>query len=516
MSNYDPYQKKFPRGRLLQPFATTGRKPIHPVNRVGHESFYKGANAHGYQHDLGAQDVFLDNLGVLFMEQFSDPAHTSGRWRALRHMIDVWDLLQFQAVHKSPWWGGHFNARTRRANSGEPRSLLRFLGEHDLTRLPALLLEVLVLPGRRNRGYDNPSGNLSDPRENDLSDRPRSLIDHWEELWDMNEHSWWRKGRRFGEWLPDPLEPQGWNPNEHQVTEKDRRVYPTGADLPSGISSFVDTVRILHPDQSTPDLPLRVGTRRADQRTFRQCAVDQGDNKTCAASSICTALNVLVRRQYKRVGRSFKFSPAWMHCMSGAASGKSWSQGRLTKESIELVKRSLPCSEKAFPYSHGESDMKKGTWKTSARTKDVMDQTDRFGIPVIRELGGDAVADIKAHLAAGWVVVVSTSMAENFRSPGLNRHGLPLTPFLGEKRLSGHAWCLVGYDHVDGNNQWKHQGRFIALNTWGLGWPHEPILGEGLCHLPFSMFLTECHGAWALRFPFGHSRDSYQSETPIA
>ena len=79
-------------------------------------------------------------------------------------------------------------------------------------------------------------------------------------------------------------------------------------------------------------------------------------------------------------------------------------------------------------------------------------------------------------------------------------------PLIGQQRRGGHAWVLVGYDHVDGNNQWKYQGRFVALNSWGKGWPAKPMRQAGLCHIPFSMLLTEgihdknAPGAYAIRF----------------
>jgi hypothetical protein len=512
MSTYNPYQKQFPRGQILQPFA--GHKLVHPINRVGHEAFYKSANPHGYHHDLGAQDVFLDNLGVLYMEQFIDTAHYNNRCRVLGHLVSIWDLLGFQTVFKSPWWGSNLNAKTRRANSGEPRSLLRFLGQEDLSHAPSRLLDIFssrrglgISSVRSRRAINNPA--LNEPLD------PSGLEDPWQIL-NGNDYQWWRNARRFGNWDPGPLEPPDWDPGRNSITDKDVHPYPHGADLPTGTPPHVDTVRILHPDQSTPDLPARVGTSKSDQNVFHLSAMDQGAHPTCVANAICTALNILVRRQFKGVRKDFNFSSAWMHCLSGNDSGRRWDQGRETQKSIELLGQGLPCREKAFPYAQGESDMNKGTWETGPRMRDSHDLTHRYGIPTIRELENDAVADMKAHLAAGWVIVVSTSITENFRSPGLNRHGLPLTPFLGEKRLAGHAWCLVGYNHVDGNAQWKHQGRFIALNTWGLDWPHKQVLGQGLCHLPFSMFLTECHGVWALRFPFGNSPDSYQSETPIA
>src|SRR2546430_1070533 len=87
-------------------------------------------------------------------------------------------------------------------------------------------------------------------------------------------------------------------------------------------------------------------------------------------------------------------------------------------------------------------------------------------MPWIREIAPDNIHMIKTYLAAGWVVVVSTFLTEEFfNQDALHDLGLPLAPIYGQhrRRDSGHAWLLVGYDHVDGNAQWKYQGRLYAF-----------------------------------------------------
>ena len=87
-------------------------------------------------------------------------------------------------------------------------------------------------------------------------------------------------------------------------------------------------------------------------------------------------------------------------------------------------------------------------------------------------------------------------------SPGLNRYGAVATPPLGGPRRSegGHAWTLVGYDHVDGNNKWKYQGHFLAMTSWGPDFPVNQPFGPGIVAIPFSFFLSEGYEAWAFRF----------------
>src|SRR5262245_29881636 len=66
--DYDPNRRPFPRGVLLEPFGPSG---VHPLFRRANEETFRKDNPHGYQHDLGAQDVFLDNFGMLVSEQFN-------------------------------------------------------------------------------------------------------------------------------------------------------------------------------------------------------------------------------------------------------------------------------------------------------------------------------------------------------------------------------------------------------------------------------------------------------------
>jgi hypothetical protein len=97
------------------------------------------------------------------------------------------------------------------------------------------------------------------------------------------------------------------------------------------------------------------------------------------------------------------------------------------------------------------------------------------------------------------VVVLATTLTEAFRDNGLEYFGLPLVPISGQQRLEhGHAWLLVGYDHLDGNDKWKYQGHFIALNSWGPSAHKEHYCGAGVCSIPFAMLLTEGIEAFAL------------------
>ena len=127
--------------------------------------------------------------------------------------------------------------------------------------------------------------------------------------------------------------------------------------------------------------------------------------------------------------------------------------------------------------------------------------TNVFGCPLIREVDPTDIAKLKTLVAAGWAVVVSTSLTGEMLGPGFSEHGLAVAPLRGQPRWpEGHAWLLVGYDHVDGSKHWKYQGHFLALNSWGLAFPRKAKDTPGLCRIPFATLLTEGLEAYALRF----------------
>jgi len=68
-TTYNPYTRRFPRGQFIKRILLN--QTVHPLYRQAYESDFKCRNPEGYSHDLGAQDVLLDNAGMLFMQQES-------------------------------------------------------------------------------------------------------------------------------------------------------------------------------------------------------------------------------------------------------------------------------------------------------------------------------------------------------------------------------------------------------------------------------------------------------------
>ena len=101
---YDPNRRPFPRGVLLEPFGHSG---LHPIFRRANEGVFRTDNPLGYQHDLGAQDVFLYNFGILVSEQFN-PALLDEYLDEITQWMGRWVRLPSEVVQGEPFLGQIF------------------------------------------------------------------------------------------------------------------------------------------------------------------------------------------------------------------------------------------------------------------------------------------------------------------------------------------------------------------------------------------------------------------------
>ena len=399
--------------------------------------------------------------------------------------LRIWEWAGSRVHRESPFWGACFNNRNRQANSGEPRSVIRLMDGPDLLGIAKAMLES----DGTDLGIDGESEGQVCP-----TSQLKRICDR------LHSHGA-RRASRFADFDGSRLlssDRRGERDLRH-----DRPPPPFGGvPLPDGWSRTVDKLYLLPPTEATPDLPLRVGLTAKDFRDYEAVLRDQGSFKTCASMAVAVGLDLLVRRRHRR-GKPQRFSPAWLHALTG----KDVESGRRIEDVVRTLGDLLPCRESLLPYSellprwHADGHIP-DAWQTSDTRADSVAQTGRLGRPQRIQIPPTSISRIKAFLAAGWVVVVSTSVTDvMYTSRALNDVGLPLVPLPGQNRLVGHAWLLVGYDTVDGNNQWKYQGHFLALNSWGVSWPHNPLIRPGICALPFAMVAGEGIDAWAMRFP---------------
>ena len=216
----------------------------------------------------------------------------------------LWKVLAKNILEKEPWWGNYYNSKLRRALAGEPRSLLRWLNKDDATIFPvhrfvrgyrfSSLDDDLIEPERAIWGSDLWTGRRERDRGyNENNDNPfinpfDVMREHGVQFDDID----WDP---FSDWDCEDLFPDDWESEDY--TPNDLWV-PGGEVLPDNLSPRVDRLRILHPSQATPDLPIRVGASKADRMFFERNVLNQGVYKTCVAHATCAALNILARKQF--------------------------------------------------------------------------------------------------------------------------------------------------------------------------------------------------------------------------
>mgnify|MGYP001221118066 CR=1 FL=1 len=481
MSPGTKYSKRFPRGQFASRFGATPQ--LHFRRHLAAEPYFKPKNPRGWAHDLGAQDVFLDNFGILAREQLDGLPWERDYQFPVQCCMTRWSRAQREVVQASPWWGRHFNSKQRRADAGEPRSLLRLL--------PADLLRAGV-----------PASPVQDPPDRDAD---------WKDLWvapdEDSLHDDWNKlvwARLF-----EPIQTLGARAAPVLV----HRELALGAEPEPGmLGRRIETLHVLHPRNSTPDLPLRVCAipQSSALGVVAKSQRDQGTAPSCVAHAVCSALEIALRRPGGPGSRT-QFSARALHRDTGDASS-----GRFVRSVLDHVQVELPLREQdelalsvSSPAICDVIEVSERAWRERRRISRAR------GAPIVHELrraGADQPVDIaavKTFLAAGWVVVVSTYLTDRFHEQlggaDIWDTGLLLTPLPGDKRTRAHAWCLVGYDHVDGNPSWKYQGRFIGLNSWGQVGEGEPFgcrspHGTGTFSMPFAFLLNLCIEAYAIRF----------------
>lgn len=452
----NPNRSPFPRNTFLEAMGAPGTHPLHPLQRDKMQRPIARLDPDNWRHSLGALDVLMDNAGLLVQEQFPRKKLPAGLESDLKSGLVGYLETASLVLPSRPWTGDYLLSSARSSNSGEPRPVIRLLLDHNGRGLESTYVARCLMQNNYR-----------------VEDLP------WNDLFS-------------DDWAEGP---------ERLVPARDRQ---TGLLVPIDAELVTPPVRLLPPDQCTPDLPLRVGLEEEDRALYAALVSDQGEYPTCVAHAISVGLDVAARRVERGQGGPTRFSPAWIHRVSGVVKSDpeislGWNFGRRLEDGVEAITKTLPCAESAFPYSEGPTSGP--NWRRADRVASAQELTKRFGPPLVRRVNTSNIAELKTLLAAGWVIVVGAHFPMSWQRGACTELGLPCIPEEGESRSAcGHAWLLVGYDHVDGNQQWKYQGRFWALTSWGSSWPLRGFWGAGMCSIPFAFFLTEGISAYALRF----------------
>jgi hypothetical protein len=152
-------------------------------------------------------------------------------------------------------------------------------------------------------------------------------------------------------------------------------------------------------------------------------------------------------------------SPAWTYFVGRTVDGtQDKDEGTYVSSAFQGLHSVGFVSSKQLPYS--DQVLVPAKNERPALTRLAYDQRLISGYARITSTGSQRVQDIKAALAAQYLVVFGTSVDQAFEDLG------PDDVWLGCKgaSLGGHCTVLTGYRTVNGRTQFRDR------NSWGAGW----------------------------------------------
>ncbi|UYQ94984.1 C1 family peptidase [Chitinophaga horti] len=204
---------------------------------------------------------------------------------------------------------------------------------------------------------------------------------------------------------------------------------------------------------------------------------NQGPRSTCAARAVAAARSILYAyaRGFTNSDslRKYKFCPEYLYYKikkpndSGCIKGASVTKALDVVKKTGIVLRSQGLGD-CPPYVDSNSAKQAGRYKLKA---------DSLLSDKGAALSATTILKIKRALKRNNPVVISMRFYESFRKVG--RDGFwaySPTESLGD--TLHHAMCIVGYD------DFKKNGSFEVINSWGSGWGN-----NGYCWLTYEQLL---------------------------
>ena len=183
--------------------------------------------------------------------------------------------------------------------------------------------------------------------------------------------------------------------------------------------------------------------------------LDQGQLGSCAACAVAQAL----RGALMRLGKSPTLAAClYLYYMARCIDGEpSMDSGTTLRAVLDGARRVGYPPERFWPYSDGPDRFRMRPDNAAVRAS--YDQIARLSCHKLGSTGKQRSQDLRALLAAGYLVIFGTQVSEAFASFGPNSPPLN-PPGPGEIILGGHALTLANCT----------PGRFQGPNSWGVGY----------------------------------------------
>lgn len=169
---------------------------------------------------------------------------------------------------------------------------------------------------------------------------------------------------------------------------------------------------------------------------------NQGMQQSCVAWAIAYALKSY--QEKLESGQQYKFSPSFIYNQIN----NGLNAPTYVTDALNVLSQQGVCPYDEMPYNQND-------WVTKP-SQQAMSDAKKFRIDYWRKINHTDIKEVKAHLAAGYPVVIGVTVSEEFIHNGKDIWKDPGTP------AGGHCMLLVGYDDT--------KNAFKVMNSWGPEW----------------------------------------------
>ena len=169
---------------------------------------------------------------------------------------------------------------------------------------------------------------------------------------------------------------------------------------------------------------------------------NQGNQQSCVAWAIAYALKSY--QEKLESGQQSKFSPSFIYNQIN----NGLNAPTYVTDALNVLSQQGVCPYDEMPYDQND-------WVTKP-SQQASNDAKKFRIDYWRKINHTGIKEVKAHLAAGYPVVIGATVSDEFVHNGKDIWKNPGTA------EGGHCMLLVGYD--DSKNAFK------VMNSWGTEW----------------------------------------------
>lgn len=175
---------------------------------------------------------------------------------------------------------------------------------------------------------------------------------------------------------------------------------------------------------------------------------NQGNQNSCVGWSVAYALKSY--QEKVEVNETLLFSPSFIYNqLNNGQDG-----GILITDAMNLVSQKGAALLSDMPYN--DKDF------TSRPSKEILEKADKYKIDVWNQVNVLDIKEVKAHVNAGYPVIIGVTVDEGFITEGKKKKADYIWKTVEGKKLGPHAMIVVGYD--DNKNAVK------VMNSWSQEW----------------------------------------------